>query len=102
MTSYLPFNRIDAAGADLRRDGSGDIALRLSESGKLGYIVLWPHVRRWRMARPEPMLRALPDAAKVAQVLARGLAASASVPVQPMPMLAARETVATGASHAAA
>ena len=80
MTVNLPFARIDGAGFRQARDGSGDITLQLAKGDKLTYLILWPHARPWRLARPEPMLRALPDAEKVAQVLSRALAASAETP----------------------
>ena len=91
LSLNIPFSKVNGADAKIRKDGTGDITLQLSEKSKLGYVVLWPHVRPWRMARPEPMLRAIPDAARVAQFLARGLAASASVP--PIPVALAPEAV---------
>ena len=39
-------------------------------------MLLWPHVRPWRMLKPEPTLRAIPDAAKVAAILAPALTAA--------------------------
>lgn len=82
LTFNLPFGRI--AGAGLRRypDGSGDIPLTLVAKEKIAYVHLWPHARPWRLARPEPMLRSLPDAANVAQVLSQAWAAvnGAAVP----------------------
>lgn len=77
----LPFARIEAA--DLKPTGhdTGDIALRLAPGNKLAYFVLWPYARPWRMARPEPSLRALRGVAEVAQILARALAISAQQPV---------------------
>jgi len=36
----------------------------------LGYMLLWPHARPWRFARPQPMLRSVPDAQAVAAMLA--------------------------------
>ncbi len=60
-----------------RPDGSGDIALQLARGDRLAYVVLWPHARPLAPAPAEPMLRALPDAAQAAQILARALAASA-------------------------
>lgn len=86
MSVNLPLRRVEAASLRLRRDGSGDIPLSLSGSERIGYLLLWPHVRPWRVARTEPMLRAVPDAARVAQLLGRALAASAEQPAQPMPM----------------
>ena len=36
----------------------------------LGHVLLWPHVRPWRYAHPQPMLRAVPDAAGLARMIA--------------------------------
>lgn len=65
------------ASADMRDQGAGfgDIVLVPGVPHGLGYAVLWPHARPWRLARPEPMLRAIPEAEKVAQILARACAA---------------------------
>ena len=70
----LPLSRIAAVDVS----AAGDVVLRLSDAPPLGWIALWPHARPWRLARPEPMLRALPDAADVAAQIAR-----ACVAVQP-------------------
>ena len=43
--------------------------LRLKGNDRLAYTHLWPHVRPWRFAHPEPMLRAVPEAAKTAATL---------------------------------
>lgn len=83
VTINMPFRMIDAAGLSARADGSGDICLLLQPGDRLAYLVLWPHARPWRFARTEPMLRALPDAAQVGQLLSRALAASAGAPVPP-------------------
>jgi hypothetical protein len=80
MTINLPFPVIAAAGLKLRRDGSGDLPIGLVAGERVSYIVLWPHARPWRLGRPEPMLRAVPDAAGVADILARALAAHAGAP----------------------
>ncbi len=81
MAINLPFEKIDTAALNTRANGFGDISLLLNSMDKLAYLVLWPHARPWRLARPEPMLRAVPDAARVGQLLARALAASADMPV---------------------
>ncbi len=70
----LPFAQIGAAQLAANSDGTGDIALALTGKG-LGYLVLWPHARAWKLAQPEPTLRSLPDAAKVAALLADACAA---------------------------
>lgn len=71
LTFNLPFGRIAAAGLRTRRDGSGDIPLTLAAGEKIAYVHLWPHARPWRLARPEPMLCSVANAAQVAQVLAQ-------------------------------
>lgn len=96
---------VKLGGADLRKLGAGygDIALSLQGSSMLGYAMLWPHARPFRLAAPQPMLRALPDAANVAGILAK--ATAAVVPVQqrtetapaasaPRPAMGAREATA--------
>lgn len=66
----LPLKLIGSA--QLRDHGRdfGDIALSITQRHKLGYAVLWPHVRPFRLGKPQPMLRALPDAAQAARILA--------------------------------
>ncbi len=88
VTFNLPLRRIETArlhalpgGVDGR---AGDIALVLHPEDRIGYIHLWPHARPWHFARTEPMLRALPDAAPVAQLLADALRQSLVTPVRTM------------------
>lgn len=77
MTINLPFAQIASAGLKLHAGGSGDIPLALADAQRIAYVILWPHARPWRVARAEPMLRAVPEAERVAQILARALAAAA-------------------------
>jgi len=83
MTLNLPYSRIGSAGFRPVANGAGDISLAPLPGAGLSYPMLWPHARPWRMARPEPTLRAVPDAERVARLLARALAAEAAVPVSP-------------------
>jgi Bacterial PH domain len=76
MSINLPFRLIGAAGLKVYADGSGDIPLSLTGSDRIAYLHLWPNVRPWRVTRPEPMLRGIPDAAEVAELLADALAAA--------------------------
>jgi len=71
LTINLPFSQIVAANLRTSKNGRGDIPLQLATGKRVSYIVLWPHVRQWHFSRPEPMLRAIPDAANVASQLAR-------------------------------
>ena len=78
----LPFKVIDSASLKLNPDGTGTIPLVLSGSNRLAYLVLWPHARPWRLGKPEPALRMVPGAAKVAQILAQAVSAAAPGKVQ--------------------
>ena len=69
LTINLPFSAVESAAMRPYGAGLGDIPLTLRERHKLGYLVFWPHVRPWRFAAPQPMLRAIPDAEKAARIL---------------------------------
>jgi hypothetical protein len=70
----IPFAIVETAGLKRYADGSGDMPLKLKGEERMGYALLWPHARPWRFSDPEPMLRAVPDAARVADILARAMA----------------------------
>lgn len=76
----LPYSRIMAADLRRYRDGTGDLALRLAAGDRIAYLALWPHARPWRVGRPEPMLRCLPNPAVVVELLARAMAAQPASP----------------------
>lgn len=75
MSFNLPLSRIDAADLRLLGDGHGDIPLKLKGRDRIAWALLWPHVRPWQLRQPEPMLRAIPEAEKVAILLYRACAA---------------------------
>jgi hypothetical protein len=83
VTLNLPLASI--ASADLgRRSSDGDIALATVEGQSASWLLLWPHVRPWRMARPEPALKCLGDAEAAARLLAIALAESAGRQPEPV------------------
>jgi hypothetical protein len=67
----LPLTQIAAVDLAARADGTGDMPLHLLGTPRLGYLALWPYARPWRLSRPQPMLRAVPQAAQVAALVAR-------------------------------
>jgi hypothetical protein len=75
MTLNLPFKVIASAAARINRDGTADIPLTLAPPNRLAFLILWPHCRPWSLRRPEPMLRAVPDGARVAEILSNALKA---------------------------
>jgi hypothetical protein len=66
----MPLKQVQAAHLRGHAKGFGDIALELKGDRLLGIVLLWPHVRPWHFNRPQPMLRAIPEVARVAQMMA--------------------------------
>ena len=65
----LPLSEIRSANLKMLGGGHGNIVLDLKGMPRIGYVMLWPHARSLRFVRPQPMLRAIPEAANVAQLL---------------------------------
>ena len=100
LTMNVPFARIDGAAYRPAKGGTGDIALKLCPGDRIAYLILWPHARPWRMAHAEPMLRCIPHAEKVAQLLSRALAAAADAPAPVMGHLQGHgDAAAVGSAH---
>jgi len=76
----IPFKVIGSASLNTRKGGDGDIPLKLTGEDRAAYLGLWPHVRPWRLANAQPMLRGVPDAAHAAGILAGALAEAAGQP----------------------
>lgn len=96
ITFNLPFGVLSAAAVKLNRDGTGTVPLTLTKGNRLSYAVLWPHVRPWRNAKAEPSLRLIPDAARVARLLAEAVTAALPDRVAAPPVVtAAAETMST-------
>lgn len=66
----IPLKQVKAAHFRARSADHGDIALELGGDRLLGTLLLWPHARPWHFASPQPMLRAVPDAASLAKLIA--------------------------------
>ncbi len=79
VTLNLPYTQIGSADLDLRKDGTGTIALTTTGDVQFAYLVLWPHVRPWRFPA-RPALRCIPDAERVARVLADAAEARLNLP----------------------
>jgi len=73
FTINLPFAVVQAAEVRNHKDGTGDIPIRLAPQHNVSYLLLWPHVRPWRVSKPEPMLRNVAEPQRVAAVLAAAL-----------------------------
>ena len=81
ITYTIPFSCIETAAlAQNGIEGTGTLALRTKGNLRLSYAVLWPHVRPWHIRQPEPALRSIPDAARVARILADAAEAKVNEP----------------------
>lgn len=69
VTFNLPLKKVESAGLQPLPDGHGDISLALDAATRIAYPHLWPHARPWQVARTQPSLRCVADAATVAQIL---------------------------------
>jgi hypothetical protein len=61
----LPYKQVASADVRMLQDGFGNINLALKGSDRIAWIHLWPSVRPWKIEKPEPTLRAIPDAQDV-------------------------------------
>ena len=74
----IPYRSVATAGLKLDAKGYGDIPMGLAGGARIAYPHLWPHVRPLTIMNPQPMMRALPDAASVAERLSLQLQLAAS------------------------
>jgi hypothetical protein len=102
MTYNLPFKRIAAANLREYTNGRGDLPLTLAGADRIALLHLWPHARPWRLARPEPMLRCVPNAKATARLLsdawsaATGLQASAATSAARAPQASSAQPALAG------
>jgi hypothetical protein len=80
VTLQFPYRWISSADLVTRSDGTGTIALRTLGETRFGYLTLWPHARPWRFGQTQPALRCVPEAAKVARLLAEAAGAAQAMP----------------------
>ena len=80
VTLNLPYTQVQSASLSLRKNGTGTIALDVEDKLPVGYLMCWPHVRPWRIRNPQPALRCIPDAERIAGLLAQAAEARVSVP----------------------
>lgn len=75
MSMNIPLTKVASVDLKLRRDGSGDIPIKVIDSKRVPFVMLWPHIRPWRVTSPEPSMVSVPDAAAVAAKFADALRA---------------------------
>jgi hypothetical protein len=77
MSINIPFRSLAEGNLKLHRDGTGDVILKIAGNDRIAYAHLWPHVRRWRFKKPEPMLRCIPEPLQAAEILGRAISPEA-------------------------
>jgi Bacterial PH domain len=87
MTLNIPFRQIAVAAVKEYPDGIGELPLAVISEQRMAFLLLWPHVRPWRLTKVEPMLRCVPNAQDVAYLLTKALTAAS--PQAPEPVIAA-------------
>ena len=73
VTLNLPFSRIGSVRLNRSEDGSGDIAIALTDGTRVSWMLFWPHLRPWRFQSPEPSFRCLKNVDAIAAVLKQEL-----------------------------
>lgn len=68
----LPFTKVQSADMKTFTDTTGDIELSMS-GPRLLYSMLWPNARLFRLKRPVPVMRAIPQPEAVAEILGQAL-----------------------------
>ena len=82
VTFNLPYKSLKSADLRLYKDGTGDIPMQIATEDKIAFTHLWPHARPWRLAKPEPMMRCVPDAKHAAAILTEAWIASTGLSKQ--------------------
>ena len=80
VTLNLPYTQVARADLSLRKGGTGTIAFGLMGDMPISYLMCWPHVRPWKMRPTQPALRCIPEAEKVARMIAEAAEARVSMP----------------------
>ncbi len=73
VTFNLPLGQIEKADLAVGRDGTGTVSFTIAKPNRVALLAVWPNARPWRFSNPEPALRAIPDAARTARLIAEAL-----------------------------
>ncbi|MEM9277454.1 MAG: photosynthetic complex putative assembly protein PuhB [Pseudomonadota bacterium] len=73
VTFNFPFMQIAEANLNKVLEDKGTISLGLTEHTKISWLILWPHVRPWMIASPQPAIRFVRNVDLVAELLSQQL-----------------------------
>lgn len=77
-TLAIPYAGIAHAAVAMHPDGTGDLPIQTKPGCHVALRRCWPHARPWHVMHPQPMLRSVPEAGRVAALLAQTLAQAAA------------------------
>jgi len=77
----VPLRVVKNVAMSRHSNGCADVAFETSGKDRIAYLILWPHTRPWHVSPTQPMLRSIPDAEKVAEILKQALAPFAAASV---------------------
>jgi len=80
VTLNIPYKQVANASLDLRKSGTGTIALETLGDTQLSYLMCWPHVRPWHIRNTQPALRCVPEAETLAGIIAEAAHSRVSRP----------------------
>jgi hypothetical protein len=66
----IPYAKVDGVSFANTGAGAGNICFKPGGDVRLAYAMMWPHVRPWHFAKPQPAFRAIKDVEAVASRLA--------------------------------
>ena len=99
VTFNLPMKKI--IGADLRKQarGFGDISVALGAEEHIAWVHLWPSVRPWHLARPQPTVRCVANAQVLAEKLSEVWSEQTGVAATPASVLPLADKNANASAH---
>ncbi len=73
LTVNVPFSRIASVDRRHVAEGCGDLSFRVAGDERISWLMLWPHVRMWKMRSPQPVLRCIPKLDRASDIVASAL-----------------------------
>jgi hypothetical protein len=86
----IPLTIVESASVKALANGTGDLAITLKDGNKIAFAHLWPNVRPWRLASPEPTFRGLGDVQAAVAVLSLAMKDVAPIEMTRAPAVADR------------
>ena len=73
LTVNIPYALVTSVGQRHLAGDTGNLSFELSGADRISWLMLWPHIRMWKLKHPAPVLRCIPRLDKVSQIVAAAL-----------------------------